>query len=389
MIDQVHRFTSQVIIGISATILNSTILTTFLWSVVPIHKILSWLGVSLVVALMRILLHLHYRKQTITTDSAHHQRNLLLLSLFLSGCVWGSTPIFIFPYSSISHQALLILVLAGMVAGSVNAFSSLAAGFYVFTIPVIVPLAGVLLNIGDGMHIAMGGMALLFSFFMILANRKINSEFNDFLLLKYQNLELIENLEKEILDRKLAEQELLRKNYQIESIVENRTAELSQVNEKLLAEIDDRIEAEKALKENELKYKELANTLPQIVFETDTYGMITFTNRNASRILGYPEKDFENGLSAFEVLDVEQGTIQKDKFIAALNGRKLDGDEFVARAKDGRSFPVSIHSTPVMLNGTFVGMRGIIIDLTDQKRVEFEQKKLQAQLQRGNRSPGF
>ena len=272
-----------------------------------------------------------------------------------------------------------------MVAGSVNAFSYIAAGFYVFTIPAIVPLAVVFFRIGDDMHVAMGGMLLLFSFFMVLANRRISSEFDNFLVLKYENLDLIENLEKEIVDRKNAEQKFLEKNYQIESIVEDRTAELRQVNEKLLSEIGDRIEAEKALKENELKYRELANTLPQIVFETDAHCMITFANRNASKILGYTEKDFREGLSAFQILEAEPGTLERAKLLAVLNGQKIDGEEFVARSKDGRTFPVSIHSTPVVQNKTPVGMRGIIIDLSDQKRVEREQGKLQAQLQRAQK----
>ncbi len=177
----------------------------------------------------------------------------------------------------------------------------------------------------------------------------------------------------------------MEKNYQIESIVEDRTAELRQVNEKLLSEIADRIEAEKALRENELKYRELANTLPQIVFETDGRCMITFTNRNASKILGYTEKDFHEGLSAFRILEADPGSIERAKLLAVLNGQKLDGEEFVARAKDGRTFPVSIHSTPVVQNRTPVGMRGIIIDLSDQKRVEREQGKLQAQLQRAQK----
>lgn len=385
LIDQVHRFTSQVVIGISATALNSTILAAFLMSVVPRSKALLWLAISLFVGLMRILIHFYYQKPNIRPESVDRQKNLLLLSLFVSGCVWGLAPIFIFPYSSIAHQALLVLMLAGMVAGSVNAFSSLAAGFYVFTIPAIVPLAVVLFSMGDGMHIAVGGMVLLFSFFMVLANRRINAEFNDFLLLKYENLDLIENLEKEILDRKNAEQELLKKNSQIESIVEDRTTELRLVNEKLLSEIDDRIEAEKALKENELKYRELANSLPQIVFETDAQGVITFANRNAFKFLGYSENDFENGLSAFEILDAKQGTVQQGKLLAVLDGQKLDGEEFVARVKDGRTFPISIHATPVVHKGTSVGMRGIIIDLSDQKRAESEQRKLQAQLQRAQK----
>jgi PAS domain S-box-containing protein len=67
-------------------------------------------------------------------------------------------------------------------------------------------------------------------------------------------------------------------------------------------EIEDRKEAEKALRDSEEKYRELANSLPQIVFETDEQGNLTFTNRNANKLFGYTEKDFSEGLNNFQIL---------------------------------------------------------------------------------------
>jgi PAS domain S-box-containing protein len=65
-----------------------------------------------------------------------------------------------------------------------------------------------------------------------------------------------------------------------------------------------------------------------------------------------------------------------------LKGIKSDGNEYTALRKDGSKFPIAIHTNPVIRENNFAGVRGIIIDLTEQKHAEKEQKKLQAQLQR-------
>ena len=44
---------------------------------------------------------------------------------------------------------------------------------------------------------------------------------------------------------------------------------------------------ESVIRESEKRFKELANLLPQVVFETDLNGIITFANDSAFQIFGY------------------------------------------------------------------------------------------------------
>ena len=46
------------------------------------------------------------------------------------------------------------------------------------------------------------------------------------------------------------------------------------------------------------------------------------------------------------------------------------GPEYTALRKDGSTFPVVLHATPIFLNKKPVGLRGIMIDLTERKRTE-------------------
>jgi PAS domain S-box-containing protein len=384
-LDQVQRLAAQSVLGIGATMFNALILAVLLLPAVGKTKIIIWLSVAALVSAIRILIHYYFKTKELSLEKASQRKYCYLISLAASGCVWGAAGTYLFPFSSLAHQVLLVFVLGGLVAGSVGVFASIMIAYIFFSIPTVLPIILMFFFIGDGIHFGMGLMTTLFWGFMFFSARQLNIEIRTFINLKYENIELIDDLEKEIKERKAAEEKLLKKNQQIESIVQTRTAELRQVNKKLLLEIDDRIEAERALRESEERFRELANSLPQIVFETDIKGNITFANRNAFKYVGYTEEDLEKGLSTFQVVIPEDVQRAKEKFHDILNKNKSEHAEFTARRKDGSTFPIVVHSTVVMKDNKPAGIRGLMIDLTKNKETEKEQKKLQVQLQRAQK----
>lgn len=50
------------------------------------------------------------------------------------------------------------------------------------------------------------------------------------------------------------------------------------------------------------RYPDLAELLPQIVYEMDVHGDLTFANRHAFKLLGYTREDFERGLNVVDLL---------------------------------------------------------------------------------------
>ena len=60
-------------------------------------------------------------------------------------------------------------------------------------------------------------------------------------------------------------------------------------------EIDERIKIENALRESESKYRELTDFLPQIIFEMDLAGNLTFVNKYAFSAMRYNEEDLKLG----------------------------------------------------------------------------------------------
>jgi len=62
----------------------------------------------------------------------------------------------------------------------------------------------------------------------------------------------------------------------------------------------------------------------------------------------------------------------RDNIAAVMTGRDLGHNEYMGRRKDGSTYPVIVHSTPVYRDGGVVGLRGTVIDITNRKHAENE-----------------
>jgi len=143
-------------------------------------------------------------------------------------------------------------------------------------------------------------------------------------------------------------------------------------------DISEHKELEQRLIKSEERYRELANLLHQVICETDERGNLTFVNNNAYRVFGYTPDDFDKGLNALQMLipeDREHAMENIKRVLSGKNVEKMGSNEYIALRKDGRTFPVIIYSSPVIYKDTSVGMRSLIIDITEQKKAEQKLKE--------------
>ncbi len=153
----------------------------------------------------------------------------------------------------------------------------------------------------------------------------------------------------------------------------------------VMRDITDRKEAEEKFKETERKYRELANSLPQVIFEVDADGNLIYLNHNAYALFGYTPEELAGGfqvLNAFVPEDRER--VARD-ILLNVQGHDVGRQEYTALKKDGTCFPVSVHANRVLQGQTATGVRGILIDLTEAKRAEEEKRKLEIQLQQAQK----
>lgn len=137
----------------------------------------------------------------------------------------------------------------------------------------------------------------------------------------------------------------------------------------IFEDITKRKGVENRIAKSEKKYRELADLLPQTVFETDENAKLTFMNVYGFEMFGYSQKHLDEGLSILELIIEEERSISKGKVTEILNGNG-SGDEYTAKKWDGTLFPIIIHSNPIFNRGVFEGFRGIIIDISDIKDAE-------------------
>jgi len=134
----------------------------------------------------------------------------------------------------------------------------------------------------------------------------------------------------------------------------------------------ERKRAENKLREGEKRYRELADLLPQTVFELDEAGNFTFVNLNSIEIFGHTLKESDVGWPALQMFTPEERDRIKENFQRVLSGEELGGAEYTALKKDGSRFPVVVYASPIIEENKGAGLRGIVVDITERKQAEEE-----------------
>lgn len=146
-------------------------------------------------------------------------------------------------------------------------------------------------------------------------------------------------------------------------------------------------ERDKALRESKERYEELANLLPETVYEIDENGNFTFLNHSGFESFGYSQEDLEKGLDIFERFIPEDRVRVGENIERVMRGEKIGANEYTVQKKDGSKFPVLVHSSHIMRGGKTVGLRAIAVDITDRKSIEEELGKLAAGIAHQVRNP--
>lgn len=142
----------------------------------------------------------------------------------------------------------------------------------------------------------------------------------------------------------------------LEKVVAERTKELRQSN--------------KALRESEERFRELAELLPEAIFEMEVNGKITFANNKAFENFGYIQEDFDHGINGFDLIIPSDRDRARDNIIKIVNSEDVGLQEYSMSRKDGSTFPVLLRSSAIFRNDKAVGLRGIAIDISEQKLLE-------------------
>ncbi|MBI5578112.1 MAG: PAS domain S-box protein [Deltaproteobacteria bacterium] len=120
----------------------------------------------------------------------------------------------------------------------------------------------------------------------------------------------------------------------------------------------------------ESRFREMLDMLPEIVFEMDPDGRILFLNHNGYEQLGITPEDTARGFYPLELLTPEDRVRARQNIARVLAGEPISANEYTAIFKDGRKVSLLSHSRPIVRNGRIVGLRGVIVDITERMKLE-------------------
>ena len=145
--------------------------------------------------------------------------------------------------------------------------------------------------------------------------------------------------------------------------------------------INNRKKAERALKENEEKYRTILENIDEGYFEVDLEGNLTFFNDSTKKILGFTSEELM-GLNIAKPTERDSAKIIFQVFQQVLEtGQPAQVSEFevVANAGQKKILEVSI-SLLKNTEETPFGFRGVFRDVTERLTAERERKRLEFQL---------
>ncbi|NTW52137.1 MAG: PAS domain S-box protein [Chlorobiaceae bacterium] len=146
-------------------------------------------------------------------------------------------------------------------------------------------------------------------------------------------------------------------------------------------DLTERKREQQALAESEQSFQELADLLPQPVFEVDLNRHISFGNKAGLELFGYSKDVLEHGFDCLRLFSPEEHSRVRESINLVFQGSSADNHEYNAVKSDGTNFPILLYTALIIRNDKPIGIRGIGLDITERIRTEETLRELNQTLE--------
>ncbi len=176
-------------------------------------------------------------------------------------------------------------------------------------------------------------------------------------------------LRRSLADRERAETDLLRAHALLEVQVAQRTAEISEANDRLTEEIVQRREIEARLRESEARFRRIIETAGEGIWEVGPDWTTTYANAQLGQMLGWEPHEMV-GRHLFDFMDDEWRRIANE-YMRRREGGVKEAHDFKFVRRDGSALWAIVSANPILdESGRFVGALATVTDVTERRRIE-------------------
>ncbi|MDQ2694167.1 MAG: diguanylate cyclase, partial [Pseudomonadota bacterium] len=184
-------------LAIATTLVNGLLLAVVQRHHIAPGTLTLWFALLVLVMAGRGLLAYGYARVRPALPSPRLWGRYYVAAMALSGAVWGSAAVALFPAHTVGHQVFVAFVLAGMTAGAVVLAAPLRQATLCFAAAALLPLAAQFFIQGGELATAMGIMTLLFFAVVMVSAQRVHRLILDTLRLDLSNRDLEARLEME------------------------------------------------------------------------------------------------------------------------------------------------------------------------------------------------
>jgi signal transduction histidine kinase/CheY-like chemotaxis protein len=174
-------------------LLGAALFCFIFWGEASPLAMAAWVTLILANQAWRGLLAREWERQQPGLSATRRWGRYWSIGSTIGGALWGFAVLAMFPPSQ-AHQALLIVCVFGVVLGGLNLTAVYRPAFYGFTLPALVPLIVRVALEGDRVHWYIALVLAVVLVFVVAFGHQLNDVLTRSLAMRYENLDLIEEL---------------------------------------------------------------------------------------------------------------------------------------------------------------------------------------------------
>ncbi|MBS1488043.1 MAG: PAS domain S-box protein [Bacteroidetes bacterium] len=147
----------------------------------------------------------------------------------------------------------------------------------------------------------------------------------------------------------------------------------------IFRDVTDQKKAETEKRKSETLFSQLFHVSPMAIAMLDDQGKVQQVNEGFEAMFGYSSTDLQ-GKSLNEFIVPENLESEGNDLNTLISSQQVVRIETVRLHRDGHILSVIIYGMPIMIEGVAIGIFGVYVDITEQKKTEEELKTRNAEL---------